>query len=942
MNTPCARFNRSESKGAALIIVLAFVVLLTGLVIAYFSRTTTDRQLAQSSFNDTAADLLARSALDIVVSDLKQEIASDLLAPVSATNIQPSRYGAPASNDPQPIPNLIRRSFSGDPTGRTSSVSSTAVSANGRSVSLARWNSHYLIPRANASNTIDSTPVSSFIAPDWVLITPQGPASAPAPSAVIGRYAYAVYDEGGLIDINVGGFPTYASLTVPTQTLAAKYAPEHSQIRRVKYRIPSRAKPASRRAPYTLAARAGTSMKSSLTFGWLLAAGGGGGGGGQAPNFTPQSQDAAGTVNTQFSFLPNVNHNPTSFSTTSQLPAGLSLNTTNGTIFGTPTRTGTFNVVLTATNAKGSGTGTVALTITGASAPAGPTPWPVNLARKGIIAFADLTAFPSTPTVITPTTAAGSMGGFPSTTQINKIMGWRNYATTQQPTSASFDTPSFPLASADNYAKYFLAVSTITKPFTTVRNDLAPVNGRTDQAVMTRSELLKLQRTICTDPVTGSYDDTKFPQSLLQYLGTFSREQNRPAPDWPQLNGKLQARWDINHFDAAIPYPVVTGKGHGRGQAKKSEVGKYLGLAWVDEDTATYPYAGASTDPRHYGHWVYIGHVAAGGNPTNPVALSHIPALKGGNPDFFQILDYAMTRANGEADDYDPNHLYNTFYLGASLIDQYDTDDQTDSNGNTITIIDYDSNTADYAYGVESMSFDDPLVNLSRPPSAPYPPGSPVGYIFLNRRFENVGEFGYAYNPASTTTSKTLDFFTSTSTIAPILDFFTYNTASPRAGIVNLNTRNGPVLASIIKGALLNDPGAERLPTVLVSQQDALTAAQAIVQETTSTDPARGPALTRRDVARLAAKSVQAVPAMAASDETRNTISRVLAEVGQTRTWNLMIDVIAQTGKYAPATPDLTDPKKFIVQGEKRYWLHLVLDRDTEAVLGAQLEEVTE
>src|SRR4029450_6750804 len=100
------------SKGAALMIVLAFVVLLTGLSLAYFSRTTTDRQLAQSSFNDTSADLLARSALDITVNDLKQEIVNN--PTVSTTNIQPATYGTPASGTP--IPNLIRRSFSGDPT----------------------------------------------------------------------------------------------------------------------------------------------------------------------------------------------------------------------------------------------------------------------------------------------------------------------------------------------------------------------------------------------------------------------------------------------------------------------------------------------------------------------------------------------------------------------------------------------------------------------------------------------------------------------------------------------------------------------------------------------------------------------------------------------------------------------------------------------------------
>ena len=128
----------------------------------------------------------------------------------------------------------------------------------------------------------------------------------------------------------------------------------------------------------------------------------------------------------------------------------------------------------------------------------------------------------------------------------------------------------------------------------------------------------------------------------------------------------------------------------------------------------------------------------------------------------------------------------------------------------------------------------------------------------------------------------------------------------------------------------------------LVSQDDALTAGQAIVQETTSTAAGHGPALTRGDVARLAAAAAAAVPDLAASDETKQTIARALAETGQARTWNLMIDVIAQTGKYAPGTTDLTDPTKFIVQGEKRYWLHIALDRDDGTVLGQQLEEVTE
>src|SRR6266513_3222763 len=98
------------SKGAALIIVLALVVLATGLSLAYLSRTTTDRQLAQSSYHDTSADLLARTALDITVSDLKQEIATaNASGTPSQANIQPLRFGVPPITDPSPIPNLIRR-----------------------------------------------------------------------------------------------------------------------------------------------------------------------------------------------------------------------------------------------------------------------------------------------------------------------------------------------------------------------------------------------------------------------------------------------------------------------------------------------------------------------------------------------------------------------------------------------------------------------------------------------------------------------------------------------------------------------------------------------------------------------------------------------------------------------------------------------------------------
>src|SRR5438309_3531926 len=103
----------ARHRGAALIIVLAFVVLLTGLVVAYFSRTTIDKQVSTASLNNAAADILARSALDIVVSDFRQEIANDIAAgPATPTNVLPVR------DTDVTIANLIRRSIRSNPASR--------------------------------------------------------------------------------------------------------------------------------------------------------------------------------------------------------------------------------------------------------------------------------------------------------------------------------------------------------------------------------------------------------------------------------------------------------------------------------------------------------------------------------------------------------------------------------------------------------------------------------------------------------------------------------------------------------------------------------------------------------------------------------------------------------------------------------------------------------
>ena len=149
----------SRERAAALIIVLALVVLVTGLVVAYFSRATSDRPVAHSSFNQSKVDQLAQSAMDSIIGDLRQEITNgsaspaptfgpdpfNLYVPSVSSNILPIRSPAPAAGTTPAIPNLIRRSVRSDAIplpampSRASAVNSTTdVSANGRSITTAR------------------------------------------------------------------------------------------------------------------------------------------------------------------------------------------------------------------------------------------------------------------------------------------------------------------------------------------------------------------------------------------------------------------------------------------------------------------------------------------------------------------------------------------------------------------------------------------------------------------------------------------------------------------------------------------------------------------------------------------------------------------------------------------------------------------------------------
>ena len=65
-----------------------------------------------------------------------------------------------------------------------------------------------------------------------------------------------------------------------------------------------------------------------------------------------------------------------------------------------------------------------------------------------------------------------------------------------------------------------------------------------------------------------------------------------------------------------------------------------------------------------------------------------------------------------------------------------------------------------------------------------------------------------------------------------------------------------------------------------------------------------------------------------------------MTSVSQTRVWNVLIDVVAQSGHYKPNAQSLQND--FIAEGEQHYWVHVAIDRFTGEVLDKQIEVVNE
>ena len=223
--------------------------------------------------------------------------------------------------------------------------------------------------------------------------------------------------------------------------------------------------------------------------------------------------------------------------------------------------------------------------------------------------------------------------------------------------------------------------------------------------------------------------------------------------------------------------------------------------------------------------------------------------------------------------------------------------------------------------------------------------------VIMDRPYQSVGELGYVFRDQP---FKTLDFWSPWSADTGLLDLFSAVDEPPvAAGEVNVSNAPKSELQAILSGTI-----KQRYPSMISGSAQPSTypvyssasEANYVASAISGSMQTNGPLNNRSDL--VYGLSTNVFNALGSYQSTVSTTDnpqdnksygeayvRALAPVTNTRTWNLLIDVVAQSGHMAQTAKSLND---FVVDGERRYWLHISIDRYTGKIVDQQLEPVYE
>jgi hypothetical protein len=215
------QIEKRRSSASALVLTLVTLVLLTVLILAFFSQSILNRQISFSSTSLTKADLLARSSLDVITGELRNEITDTnrstattnsisgsptIYIPKSSADLPPASEGVVSPSGP--IVKVSANSVPIRPNGTIvgSSITIDTPSLNGRA--LSSWFS--------ATNSGPQLGTNGVL-PTWLFATRGNGIKIPATIStamnptngdyVVGRFAYTIYDLSQLFDANAAGYP---------------------------------------------------------------------------------------------------------------------------------------------------------------------------------------------------------------------------------------------------------------------------------------------------------------------------------------------------------------------------------------------------------------------------------------------------------------------------------------------------------------------------------------------------------------------------------------------------------------------------------------------------------------------------------------------------------------------------------------------------------------
>ena len=898
---------RRREEGVALVITLSLVLLVTVAAVAFLSRATGGQAVENSRSQRILVGQIAETGADYTISTFLNEIAcnsdtnrfpgcylpTNTNAALDHENPPPSAiYMVPQraltntiSPDDPDFLNLVRSSVNATVNGvgesNASSHGTAELSRNGRSVGAARWNAPMLLSGGGFTN--------SNQLPKWIYVTKEGTLTnaitTASASNVIGRFAYCAYDIGGLLDANVAGYPLSVATNSPEfPVLKGTLAGADLS------RLPGFGESGSMDAFVRWRASNNAASPQTYTNAVIRYASAGCL---QLPSelglrhFTGRqdlirlAKSGSGTLSPEA--LPYLTH------FTRELARPMVL--TNG-LWSMARRYDLSQLAGWITNTAG-------------------------LTSNGLAgAFPELTYFP-------PSSGSGigsGVGTNPTLFQvlqagINFTNSWEVLGPQGafQPALWAGNTNLKAVAIGANLIDQFAGTTSPTR--VKYLNDI--VAGKKPLPYVSQvliayeikpvGALMQLSVSVIPE-VSGAGADS--PQvTILPFLGAGSAYSLTGGVEWstnPPTNGSVA---NISSSKTALIYVGTNTSGVENGFFSGTyaydpdplvQSGNTNGVLTITLKDLSFIISSGSNAPCYSA----FGTNASTAGLFPPISADCNPLIPAQSIDLTQASSGVWTIATS-----DPRTLRNAGTLT-----------QIQGLNNTIT----PQSFPPYTNGIVDTDVAAPA-----------------------NRINGVGELGYVFRESPW---RSIDFVSgSNSADRNLLDLFSaYPTPESgiRAGVINLNTRQPAVLAAILSATPTGISGSGGISPLTASNIAQLMTGMNLVSTNYYDWPMSSSApWTNRsqlvDLAYSCSTNTAIKGSLGTDKQSLESVARALGEVGQVRTWNLLLDVVSQSGKFSGGA-NATNATNFTVHGERRQWISVAIDRFTGQLIDRQVEEVTE